>query len=285
MKIFADSASDLPKSFFEEQQVSLIPLSVVIDQKEYRDIIDISALEVYNAIREGKQPTTSQASPELFMKEWTALAESGQDGLYVAFSSELSGTYNTAVMIRNQVKEKYPDFNLIIIDSKCASLGYGLVVKEAVRFRDEGDDLTTIEHKVRFIAEHMEHLFTVEDLDYMARGGRVSKASAFIGGLLNIKPLLHVEDGKLVPIEKHRGRKKVINRMLALMEKRGDNIHEQHIAINHSDDEAIALTLKEAVQERFNPKSIDIQMIGSTVGAHVGPGTFSVYFLNKRLEE
>lgn len=285
MKIFADSASDLPKSFFEEQQVSLIPLSVVIDQKEYRDIIDISALEVYNAIREGKQPTTSQASPELFMKEWTALAESGQDGLYVAFSSELSGTYNTAVMIRDQVKEKYPDFNLIIIDSKCASLGYGLVVKEAVRFRDEGDDLTTIEHKVRFIAEHMEHLFTVEDLDYMARGGRVSKASAFIGGLLNIKPLLHVEDGKLVPIEKHRGRKKVINRMLALMEKRGDNIHEQHIAINHSDDEAIALTLKEAVQERFNPKSIDIQMIGSTVGAHVGPGTFSVYFLNKRLEE
>lgn len=285
MKIFADSASDLPKSFFEEQQVSLIPLSVVIDQKEYRDIIDISALEVYNAIREGKQPTTSQASPELFMKEWTALAESGQDGLYVAFSSELSGTYNTAVMIRDQVKEKYPDFNLIIIDSKCASLGYGLVVKEAVRFRDEGDDLTTIEHKVRFIAEHMEHLFTVEDLDYMARGGRVSKASAFIGGLLNIKPLLHVEDGKLVPIEKHRGRKKVINRMLALMEERGDNIHEQHIAINHSDDEAIALTLKEAVQERFNPKSIDIQMIGSTVGAHVGPGTFSVYFLNKRLEE
>lgn len=285
MKIFADSASDLPKSFFEEQQVSLIPLSVVIDQKEYRDIIDISALEVYNAIREGKQPTTSQASPELFMKEWTALAESGQDGLYVAFSSELSGTYNTAVMIRDQVKEKYPDFNLIIIDSKCASLGYGLVVKEAVRFRDEGDDLTTIEHKVRFIAEHMEHLFTVEDLDYMARGGRVSKASAFIGGLLNIKPLLHVEDGKLVPIEKHRGRKKVINRMLTLMEERGDNIHEQHIAINHSDDEAIALTLKEAVQERFNPKSIDIQMIGSTVGAHVGPGTFSVYFLNKRLEE
>lgn len=285
MKLFADSASDLPKSFFEEHDVNLIPLSVVIDQKEYKDIIDISALEVYQAIRDGKQPTTSQASPELFMEQWTSLAKSGQDGLYVAFSSELSGTYNTAVMIRDQVKEEYPDFNLTIIDSKCASLGYGLVVKEAVRFRDEGDDLATIEHKVQFIAEHMEHLFTVEDLDYMARGGRVSKASAFIGGLLNIKPLLHVEDGKLVPIEKHRGRKKVINRMLALMEERGDQINKQHIAINHSDDETIALELKAKVQERFNPKSIDIQMIGSTVGAHVGPGTFSVYFLNKRLKE
>lgn len=285
MKIFADSACDLPKSFFEEHQVQLIPLNVLIDQQEYKDIVDIGALEVYNAIRDGKQPKTSQASPEFFMKEWTALAKSGEDGIYVAFSSDLSGTYNTAVMIRDQVKEEYPNFNLTIVDSKCASLGYGLVIKEAVRFRQDGDDLATIERKVRFIAEHMEHLFTVEDLDYMARGGRVSKASAFIGGLLNIKPLLHVEDGKLVPIEKHRGRKKVIKRMLDLMAERGDRISEQHIAINHSDDEAIALELKKQVQERFNPKSIDIQMIGSVVGAHVGPGTFSIYFLNKLLEK
>lgn len=285
MRIFADSACDLPKSFFAENDVELIPLSVLIDQQEYKDLVDIDALEVYDAIRNGKQPKTSQASPEFFMKEWTKLAKSGEDGLYIAFSSELSGTHHTAVMIRDQVKEAYPDFNLIIVDSKCASLGYGLVVREAVRFHQNGDDLSTIERKVRHIAEHMEHLFTVEDLDYMARGGRVSKASAFIGGLLNIKPLLHVEDGKLVPIEKHRGRKKVMKRMLDLMEERGDQISEQHIAINHSDDESIALALKKQVEERFNPKSIDIQMIGSVVGAHVGPGTFSIYFLNKRLEE
>lgn len=113
----------------------------------------------------------------------------------------------------------------------------------------------------------------------------MSKASAFIGGLLNIKPLLHVEEGKLVPIEKHRGRKKVIKRMLELMEERGAQISEQHIAINHSDDEAIALELKKQVEERFNPKSIDVQMIGSVVGAHVGPGTFSIYFLNQLPEK
>lgn len=281
MRIFADSASDLPKSFFSENDVTLLPLSVLIGDAEYKDIIDIEAIEVYNAIRAGGQPKTSQASPEFFLEQWTALAESGEEGIYIAFSSELSGTHATAVMIHDQVKEEYPSLNLTIIDSKCASLGYGLLVKEAVRLREQGENLVSIAQKIRSMATHMEHLFTVEDLDYMARGGRVSKASAFIGGLLNIKPLLHVEDGKLVPIEKHRGRKKVIRRMLDLMDERGDNLSEQTIGINHSDDESIALELKNAIQERFNPKSIEIHMIGSVIGAHVGPGTFAVYFLSK----
>ena len=125
----------------------------------------------------------------------------------------------------------------------------------------------------------MEHLFTVEDLDYMARGGRVSKASAFIGGLLNIKPLLHVEDGKLVPIEKHRGRKKVLRRITDLMAERGDHLSEQTIAISHGDDEGIALELKAAVEELFRPKNIEVYLIGSVIGAHAGPGTVSVFFL------
>jgi DegV family protein with EDD domain len=138
-----------------------------------------------------------------------------------------------------------------------------------------------IEEKIRFMAEHMEHLFTVEDLDYMARGGRVSKASAFIGGLLNIKPLLHVEGGKLVPIEKHRGRKRVLRRIVELMEERGDNLSKQTVAISHGDDEAIALELKALVEEKFQPKNIEIHMIGSVIGAHAGPGTVSIFFLNK----
>ncbi len=281
MRIFADSACDLPKSFLDEHQVDLIPLHVLLDEEEYKDLIDITALDVYDAIRAGNQPKTSQASPDFLIEQWTELAKTGEEGIYIAFSSELSGTYNTAVMLRDQVKEEYPDLNLVIVDSKCASLGYGLVVKEAIRSRDAGDDLLTLEENVRFTAAHMEHLFTVEDLDYLARGGRVSRAGAFIGGLLNIKPLLHVEEGKLIPIEKHRGRKRVMKRMLDLMEERGAHLAEQHIGINHSDDEAIALEFKKAVKERFNPKSVDVQMIGSVVGAHVGPGTFSVYFLNK----
>lgn len=281
MRLFADSASDLPKSFYELHNVVLAPLRVHIDDQEYEDVIGIDSNEVYAAIRAGKQPKTSQASPELFLRLFEELAKSGEEGLYIAFSSELSGTYSTAVMMREQLLETYPELKLTIIDSKCASLGYGLLVKEAVRLRDEGLDLSLVEEKIRFTAKHMEHLFTVEDLDYMARGGRVSKASAFIGGLLNIKPLLHVEDGKLVPIEKIRGRKKVIKRMIEVMGERGETLTAQTIAISHSDDEATALELKQLIEEQFHPKSIEIHRIGSTIGAHVGPGTLALFFLNK----
>lgn len=282
MRIFADSACDLPKSFYEENDVTLFPLRVLIDDQEYDDIVTIDALEVYNAIRNGKQPKTSQVSPELFLEKWRELAASGEGGIYIAFSSELSGTFDTAIMTRDQIKETNPNMNLIVIDSRCASLGYGLLVKEAVRLRDAGeDDVRTIERKIRFMASHMEHLFTVEDLDYMARGGRVSKTSAFFGGLLNIKPLLHVEGGRLVPIEKHRGRKKVLRRMTDLMAERGDNLSEQTIAISHGDDESVALELKATIEELFHPKNIEIHLIGSVIGAHVGPGTVGIYFLNK----
>ena len=283
MRIFADSACDLPKSFFEDNDVTLFPLHVLIDDKDYEDILSINPKEVYDAIRNGKQPKTSQVSPELFLEKWQELADAGEEGIYIAFSSVLSGTHDTAVMISKQVLETNPATNLVIIDSKCASLGYGLLVKEAVRLREAGEDLQSIEEKIRFMAEHMEHLFTVEDLDYMARGGRVSKTSAFIGGLLNIKPLLHVEAGKLVPIEKHRGRKKVLRRMTELMAERGDHLAEQTIAISHADDENIALELQGLVDELFRPKKIEVHMIGSTIGAHTGPGTVAIFFLNKRL--
>ncbi|WP_075617294.1 DegV family protein [Paenisporosarcina indica] len=281
MRIFADSACDLPKSFFDTNSVTLIPLRVQIEDTEYLDVLTIDSTRVYAEIRKGKQPKTSQASPEQFITLFEELAKSGEEGLYISFSSELSGTHNTAVMIRDQVKEDYPELKLTIIDSKCASLGYGLLVKEAVHLKKSGETLDRIVENIRFNARHMEHLFTVEDLDYMARGGRVSKTSAVIGGLLNIKPLLHVEDGKLIPIEKLRGRKKVLKRMLELIEERGERFQEQTIAICHGDDEAFALEMQEMIQNAFSPKQIDIQMIGSVIGAHVGPGTLGVFFLNQ----
>lgn len=281
MRIFADSACDLPKSFYETNSVTLIPLRVQIDAEDYQDIVTIDSKQVYEAIRQGKQPKTSQAAPEQFLTHFEELAKSGEEGIYIAFSSELSGTHNTAVMIRDQVQEEYPQLKLTIIDSKCASLGYGLLVKEAVRLNKAGEPLERVEEIIRFKAAHMEHLFTVEDLDYMARGGRVSKASAFVGGLLNIKPLLHVEDGKLVPIEKLRGRKKLMKRILELMEERGEKLHEQTIAISHGDDEAFALEMKTMVEETFHPKQVEIHIIGSVVGAHAGPGTLAVFFSNQ----
>ncbi|MGE7950528.1 DegV family protein [Lysinibacillus xylanilyticus] len=281
MKIFTDSGCDLPKSYYEEHNIELLPLRVELNNNDYDDVIAIDSKEIYDAIRQGARPKTSQVSPELFLKHFENLAKNEEEGIYIAISSELSGTYNTAVMIRNQVQEQYPSLKLAIIDTKCASLGFGLVVEEAVRLRNTGTSLEEIATKITALSLQMEHLFTVEDLDYLAKGGRLSKTSAFLGGLLSIKPILNVEDGKLVPIEKSRGRKKAIARMLELMQERGGNFSEKIVGISHSDDVEFANDVKATIQERFSPKAIQVTMIGSAIGSHVGPGTLAIFFTNK----
>ncbi|MDE3838186.1 fatty acid-binding protein DegV [Bacillus methanolicus] len=281
VKILADSACDLPLEFYNEHQTALIPLKVHLDGQEYEDLKTIEPKTVYDAIREGKIPKTSQASPHGLEELFTKMAEANEDGIYIAFSSELSGTYQTAVMVLEQVKERYPDFNLTIVDSKCASLGLGLVVKEAALLANNGVAKEKILEDIRFRCEHMEHLFTVDDLEYLAKGGRVSKASAFLGGLLNIKPLLNVEDGKLIPIEKLRGKKKLLRRIIELMKERGTDLNSQVIGISHADDEATAQEMKNMIEQEFNPKHIEITSIGAAIGSHTGPGAIAVFFLNQ----
>ena len=281
VKILADSACDLPKSFYQQHNVTLIPLNVHINGEEYEDVKNIDPKTVYTAIRNGIVPKTSQASPLLFEQVFTEMAEKNEDGIYIAFSSQLSGTYSTAVMILDQVKEKYPNFHLTIIDTKCASLGQGLIVMEAARQAAANVPKEEIVEDIKFRALHMEHLFTVEDLDYLAKGGRLSKASAFLGGLLNIKPILNVEDGKLVPIEKIRGQKKVFRRIIELMKERGSNLDQQIIGISHADTEETALEVKAMIEAEFHPKEVYVSSIGAAIGAHTGAGTISIFFLNQ----
>jgi DegV family protein with EDD domain len=282
VKILADSACDLPKDFYPEHNVTLFPLKVQVNGQEYEDVKTIDPKTVYDAIRGGDVPKTSQVSPLLFEEVFTKMAENNEDGIYIAFSSALSGTYQTSVMILDQVKEKYPNFNLTIVDTKCASLGFGLVVKEAARLASENVSKDEILKDVLFRSQHMEQLFTVEDLDYLAKGGRVSKASAFLGGLLNIKPILNVEDGKLVPIEKIRGKKKVYRRIVELMKERGENFSNQIIGISHADSEETLEEVKTLIMEELHPKDIFTSSIGSAVGAHTGPGAIAIFFLNKQ---
>ncbi|MFK2825831.1 DegV family protein [Bacillus sp. B190/17] len=281
MKLFADSACDLPLDFFERNQITLIPLHVHLNGKDYEDIKGIQPQEVYQAIRQGDMPKTSQASPLLLEKLFTELAKSGEPGIYPAFSSALSGTYQTAVMMRDQVKEIYPELDLTIIDTKAASLGYGLIVMRAAECLKKGWSKEHVKADIQFHCQHMEHIFTVEDLGYLAKGGRLSNGAAWIGGLLNIKPVLHVEEGRLVPLEKIRGRKKALNRMLDLMEERGKHIDSQRIAISHGDDPETAEWLKNKITERFRCQKIDIHIIGSVIASHAGPGTMALFFLNE----
>ncbi|WP_405103246.1 DegV family protein [Oceanobacillus sp. FSL H7-0719] len=283
VKIVADSACDLSKEHYNEYDIEMIPLNVHLDDKAYADVKEINPKSIYDAMRAGKAPKTSQPVPEAFKSIFTEYAEKNEPLVYVSFSSELSGTYQSAKIMEEIVKQDYPDAPIHIIDTKCASIGYGLVVLYVAKLAKNGASVKEIVEAANYQAEHMEHIFTVDDLEYLYRGGRVSKTSAFIGGLLNIKPILNVEDGKLVPIEKLRGSKKVLKRMLELMDERGSDFKNQIIGISHGDDLERAEALSELIQEKYGVEknNIVIELVGSVIGAHSGPGTLALFFSDK----
>jgi DegV family protein with EDD domain len=284
IQIITDSGCDLPYSFLQEHHITLLPLLVHFDDKEYEDLVTIAPKQVYEAMRNGQIVKTAQANPAKMKELFTQYAKENRRCLYIAFSSQLSGTYQTAMAIRNELLEEYPDFQLTIIDSKCASLGQGLAVMKAAELAEKGTPYNLLCETIASYCRHMEHVFTVDNLEFLARGGRISKTSAMVGGLLNIKPLLHVEDGKLVPLEKLRGRKKVFKRMVEIMGERGDDLQKQVIGISHGDDEEAALELKQLIEKTFGCTRFFISEIGGAIGAHSGPGTLALFFLNKYIE-
>ncbi len=281
VKIITDSAADLPKELVAQHGIEVLPLMVYLDNQEFRDGETMNPQEMFRGMREGKVYKTAQVPLQIFREVFQRHAENGDTCIYVAFSSALSGTYQSAVLAKNEILEDYPDVKLEVIDTKNASMGFGLVVLKAAELAAQGKSQEEIAEAIRFHALHMEHIFTVDNLEYLYRGGRVSKTAAFIGGLLNIKPVLHVEDGKLIPIEKLRGRRKVLDRMVAIMEERGISQDQQVIGISHGDDIETAHSLRDMIRERFGCKEFVISQIGGAVGAHSGPGTIALFFLNK----
>lgn len=281
VKIITDSAADLPKELVAQHGIEVLPLMVYLDNQEFRDGETMNPQEMFRGMREGKVYKTAQVPLQIFREVFQRHAENGDTCIYVAFSSALSGTYQSAVLAKNEILEDYPDVKLEVIDTKCASMGFGLVVLMAAELAAQGKSQDEILEAIRFHALHMEHIFTVDNLEYLYRGGRVSKTAAFIGGLLNIKPVLHVEDGKLIPLEKLRGRRKVLDRMVAIMAERGASQDQQVIGISHGDDIETAHNLRDMIRERFGCKEFVISQIGGAVGAHAGPGTIALFFLSR----
>lgn len=287
IKILADSASDLSKKYYNEFDIEMVPLTVHLDGKEYEDGQTIEPKTVYKSMRDGKSPKTSQVSASIFKAVFTKHAQTDEPLIYIAFSSALSGTYQTAKMMELEVKEDYPDAPIHIIDTKCASIGCGLVAIHAAKLARCGASVEDVIEAANYQAEHMEHIFTVDNLEYLYRGGRVSKTAAFVGTLLKIKPLLHVEDGKLIPLEKIRGSKRVLQRMLEVMEKRGTDFQRQTIGISHGDDLEKAELLASMISKKFgvNQDDIVIDMVGAAIGSHAGPGTIALFFSNQPVNE
>ncbi|PFO92316.1 DegV family protein [Bacillus cereus] len=280
VKIITDSAADLPVELLQAYDIDLIPLRVYDEaETEYLDGVTLESVTLLQKMREGAVYRTSLPSLETFQEKFVSYAKEGNPCIYLAFSSELSGTYQSSVVIKEEVKETYADLDLEIIDTKCASLGQGLVVLEAAKMAKDGASKEDILNRVAFLMNHMEHIFTVADLQYLVRGGRLSKVAGFIGGLLNIKPILNVEEGKLVPLEKVRGKKKVLSRIVDIMEERGKDLKGQTIGITHGDDLETAEALKLLITERFGCEVFIVNTIGAAIGAHTGPGVITLFFL------
>ncbi|AFQ14496.1 DegV family protein [Bacillus thuringiensis] len=282
VKIITDSAADLPVELLQAYDIDLIPLRVYDEvETEYLDGVTLESVTLLQKMREGAVYKTSLPSLETFQEKFVSYAKEGNPCIYLAFSSELSGTYQSSVVIKEEVKETYADLDLEIIDTKCASLGQGLVVLEAAKMAKNGASKEDILNRVAFLMNHMEHIFTVADLQYLVRGGRLSKVAGFIGGLLNIKPILNVEEGKLVPLEKVRGKKKVLSRIVDIMEERGKDLKGQTIGMTHGDDLETAEALKALITERFGCEVFIVNTIGAAIGAHTGPGVITLFFLNE----
>lgn len=279
IRILADSASDLPKERLANLPVAILPLTVQFDDAQYEDRVGIDPKTVYDAMRKGEIIKTSQVSLQTFLDLFNKTAERNETLIYFAFSSGLSGTYSAAKLAEQQTKETYPNADLHIIDTKCASLGYGLIVLKAGQMAADGATTDEIIKHCTDQAERMEHIFTVDDLEYLYRGGRVSKTAAFFGTMLKIKPLLDMEEGKLMPREKIRGSKRVLGRMLEVMDERAGKLDEQTIAISHGDDLERAEQLAIMIRDKYNVKDIVIEMVGAVIGAHSGPGTLALFFL------
>ncbi|MFA5537336.1 MAG: DegV family protein [Bacillota bacterium] len=282
--ILTDSCSDLPYEYIEKNQIEVTYLHFLLNGKDYPDDLGQSLpyQEFYAAVRQGAMPTTSQINAHSFVEIFTKHAQKGEPLIYIAFSSALSGTYNSAVAAKEMVLEDYPEAKISLVDSRSASLGLGLLVHYAVELRDQGQSSEEITNWLEANKLRLNHWFTVEDLHHLKRGGRVSGTAAFVGSMLDVKPVLNIDrEGRLIPIAKVRGRNKSLKYLKDQLGERIEEAEKQVIFISHGDSLGDAEHLKEIILESYPVKEVVIGYVGPVIGAHSGPGTIALFFMGQ----
>ncbi len=280
--IYVDLACDMPTEILDKWGVKNIPLSFIFDDSEQQYYSeDMSVADFYARMREGAVARTSAINCETFREAFEKELQEGKDVIYIAFSSGLSNTYNNALMVAKELTEKYEGRRVLVADSRAASGGYGLLTYFACKKRDEGADISELADYVESIRDNICHWFTVDDLVYLKRGGRINPALALVGGMLGIKPVLHVdEEGHLVKESNARGRKAsvkaIADKFAELAVDPGDTIF-----ISHGDCLADAEALAGIIREKYGAKDITFTEIGPIIGAHSGPGTLALFFFAK----
>ncbi|MDR3085140.1 MAG: DegV family protein [Christensenellaceae bacterium] len=284
LRYFSDSCADLPKAYAQRRGLTILPMPYSIEGRDYLDDFGESLPyhDFYEKLRAGLAAQTAQISAERFKEAFMPCLQGGDDVFYLAFSSKLSGTYNSARLAALELEEEFPGRRVYVVDSLSASMGQGLLMDHILDLRDEGRPAEEITAWAEENKGRLCHWFTVSDLDFLKRGGRVSSAAAFFGTMLSIKPVLHVDDeGGLTPVQKTQGRAKSIR---ALFEHLKDTAFEpsaQRIFISHGDHLADAESLAKMLREELGVSDIQFGYIGPLVGSHSGPDTIALFFLGE----
>lgn len=282
--ISVNSTVDLPKEWLEERHVPIIPLKYTIDGETYTDMYGLTGKEFFAKLRQGQMSVTSQVNPEEARAALEPFLKEGKDVLHLGFSSSLSGTYNSMRIAGEELAEEYPEAKVIIIDTLCACLGEGLLLYKVLQLRDAGKSIEEIAGWVEENKLHICHNVTVDDLNHLHRGGRVSKATAVVGTLVQIKPIIHMDDsGSLQVIGKERGRKRSLNKIVDMAVEQSKGWKNDMIMVTHGDCIEDAEYVANLAKEKLGAKDTLVNNIGTVIGSHTGPGVVALFFMgNKR---
>ncbi len=281
--LITDSSADLSQEMVQELGVTVLPLSFTIQGKTYRNYPDNREMDLplfYDMLRAGELATTSAVNVAEYTQAVEPILQEGKDVLILAFSSGLSSTYQASVLAAEELREKYPDRKIYTVDTLCASMGQGLLVYLAVQEQRKGRSIEEVRDWAESTKLHLCHQFTVDDLHFLKRGGRISATTAVVGSMLQIKPVLHVDnEGHLINIGKARGRQASLKALVDKMEKTVTEEGRKTVFISHGDCRKDAVTVADMVRERFGTQDIRINFVGPVIGAHSGPGTLALFYL------
>ncbi len=279
-RIITDTCCDLPQQMYKDLKLTVVPLTLTFRGKELSAFPENVLKEVYQGMRDGESGSTAAVNPAVWHDAIEPVLQAGEDVLVMAFSSGLSTTYNSAVIAAQELAEEYPQRKVLVVDTLCASMGQGLLVYYACRKRDEGLDIEELYAWCQEQKMHLCHWFTVENLVYLKRGGRVSAATALVGTMLNIKPVLHVDNaGHLISVAKARGRKASLEMMLNKAKEMGIPGANDVMFLSHGDCREEAEAFAERLKKECGVKDVIISYVGAVIGAHSGPGTMALFFL------
>lgn len=287
IKIVLDSGGDIPSTWIDQEIMKIVPLTVIDSNKgiEYKDYYDLSKEELYKNMKEGTVYKTSQPSPESFYEVFREEIEKGNIVLCLTISSGISGTYQSAQIAYQKLKDENNEDNVHIFDTKGASGGVSLIAVQLQKYIDQGHSLEDVKNYAEFLIDNLNSLFCAEDLVYLYRGGRISKAAKIVTGVLDIKPAMRInkENGKLESYDKARGETKVYKLLAKTMleDSTKEELQKQEIYVYHSYSLEKAEKIKNIIEKEIGASNVFVSDIGCTIGAHTGPGTIAIFYLTK----